>query len=135
MKATIIFSDIDFEGNPVDIRVLHNRESLIQECEQSLKRLGVETIDLYQVHWPGKNSDFGGMMETLLHLKQQGKIRAIGVSNFSTAQIENCLQYGQLDCEQPRYNLLCAISKMIFCRFAASAKWASSSIARWSSAC
>ena len=100
------FSDEDLEGNPVTVRIVHSRESLTTECERSLERLGVETIDLYQVHWPGKNSDFGGMMEILLDLKQQGKIRAIGVSNFSSSQMDNCLGHGPLDCCQPKYNLL-----------------------------
>ena len=100
------FKNVDLKGDPVTLRSLLTRESLTLECERSLERLGIDTIDLYQIHWPGSRADFGEAMETLLDLKQQGKIRSIGVSNFSAAMMENCFSYGPLDCNQPKYNLL-----------------------------
>ena len=65
--------------------------SLRQECESSLRRLQVETIDLYQMHWPPSDNNQKQLTEaweTLAALKQEGKVRWIGVSNFKTEQFE-----------------------------------------------
>lgn len=83
---------------------------VIDACEQSLRRLQTEVIDLYQIHWPAGafGSDLvpiGETMAALNQLKDQGKIRAIGVSNFSRAQIEEAAQYGRIDSLQPPYSL------------------------------
>ena len=92
------------------------------EIELSLNRLKTDVIDLYQVHWPDTQTPFEETMQTLLDLKQAGKIRAIGVSNFSVEQMERCLTVGArsprpkspliaggetppLLCAQPPYNL------------------------------
>ncbi|HEY9906313.1 MAG TPA: aldo/keto reductase [Thermosynechococcaceae cyanobacterium] len=85
-------------------------DQVIQACENSLKNLKTEYIDLYQIHWPSGsfNSETVPIEETmgaLNHLKQQGKIRAIGVSNFSRAQLEEAAQYGRIDSLQPPYSL------------------------------
>lgn len=76
------------------------------ECEASLQRLGVERIDLYQLHWPGPQPipETAGACAALL---EAGKIRAIGVSNFSVAQLEEWLATGvPLHCVQPPYSIL-----------------------------
>ena len=90
----------------------HNlkREKVFEACERSLKNLGTDRIDLYQIHWPSGSfgSDVVPIEETmgaLNELKQQGKIRAIGVSNFSRAQIEEAAQHGRVDSLQPPYSL------------------------------
>lgn len=82
------------------------REALFAEVEASLKRLQTDYIDLYQVHWPDQNTPIEETMQALLDLKQQGKIRAIGVSNFDVDQMKQCMAVGQLDCLQPPYSLL-----------------------------
>lgn len=83
---------------------------VIECCEHSLKNLRTDYIDLYQIHWPAGsfNSEVVPIEETmnaLNHLKKQGKIRAIGVSNFSKTQLEEASQYGRIDSLQPPYSL------------------------------
>ncbi len=85
-------------------------DKVVEACERSLKNLGTDRIDLYQIHWPA--GTFGTeeipIEETigaLTALKEQGKIRAIGVSNFSRAQLEEAAQYGRIDSLQPPYSL------------------------------
>jgi aryl-alcohol dehydrogenase-like predicted oxidoreductase len=63
-------------------------DSIRRECEASLRRLRVETIDLYQVHWPDPNQDIEEGWATLAALKKEGKVRHIGVSNFKVAQMK-----------------------------------------------
>ena len=86
------------------------RDQVIEACERSLKNLGTDRIDLYQIHWP--SGSFGTevvpieeTMGAMTQLKEQGKIRAIGVSNFSRAQIQDAAQYGRIDSLQPPYSL------------------------------
>jgi myo-inositol catabolism protein IolS len=85
-------------------------QQVMEACENSLKRLQTDYIDLYQIHWPSGafNSEIVPIEETmkaLNDLKQQGKIRAIGVSNFSRNQLAEAMQYGRIDSSQPPYNL------------------------------
>ncbi|MBD0336682.1 MAG: aldo/keto reductase, partial [Cyanobacteria bacterium Co-bin13] len=85
-------------------------DQVISACENSLKRLQTDYIDLYQIHWPAGsfNSEIVPLEETmgaLTQLKDQGKIRAIGVSNFSRSQLQEAMQYGPIDSLQPPYSL------------------------------
>ena len=94
-------------------KVFANRlayDKVIASCEQSLKDLSTDWIDLYQIHWPAgafgsKKVPIEETMRALTDLKQQGKIRAIGVSNFSRGQIAEAMQYGRIDSLQPPYSL------------------------------
>jgi len=85
-------------------------EKVFKACHKSLKDLGTDYIDLYQIHWP--SGSFGSKkipieesMSALNKLKEEGKIRAIGVSNFSRDQIAEAAQYGQIESLQPPYSL------------------------------
>ncbi|MGE5658808.1 MAG: aldo/keto reductase [Actinomycetota bacterium] len=83
---------------------------VIEACERSLQNLKTDYLDLYQIHWPSGtwNSEAVPIAETmsaLNQLKEQGKIRAIGVSNFSRDQIAEAAQYGRIDSLQPPYSL------------------------------
>jgi aryl-alcohol dehydrogenase-like predicted oxidoreductase len=83
---------------------------VIEACHRSLKNLGTDVIDLYQIHWPAgsfrsKAVPIEETMDALNQLKDQGKIRAIGVSNFSRRQLEEASQYGRIDSLQPPYSL------------------------------
>ena len=85
-------------------------DQVIEACDRSLKNLNTDYIDLYQIHWPAGafNSEKVPIAETmsaLNQLKEQGKIRAIGVSNFNRAQLEEAAQYGRIDSLQPPYSL------------------------------
>ena len=81
-------------------------DSIRYECEQSLLRLGVDVIDIYQCHWPDATTPLEDTMEVLLDLQRQGKIRAIGVSNFTVQMMETCLKCGPIVSDQPPYSLL-----------------------------
>ncbi|MEN9216093.1 MAG: aldo/keto reductase [Gloeomargarita sp. HHBFW_bins_162] len=85
-------------------------DQVITACENSLKRLHIEVIDLYQIHWPSGswNSPVVPIAETmsaLVTLQEQGKIRAIGVSNFNLTQLQEAQQYGVISSLQPPYSL------------------------------
>jgi aryl-alcohol dehydrogenase-like predicted oxidoreductase len=76
-----------------------------QEVEDSLKRLRTDVIDLYQVHWPDLETPFETTAAVLAALRQEGKIREIGVSNFSPAQMDAFRAAAPLAAAQPPYNL------------------------------
>ena len=94
------------DGTPCTIYGNGRPESIREECERSLVRLQTDVIDLYQVHWPDPSWPLDDTMETLLGLQAEGKIRAIGVSNFDTGMIALCQTRGRVDSVQPRYNAL-----------------------------
>nr|WP_153824810.1 aldo/keto reductase [Polyangium spumosum] len=86
------------------------RAKVIEACERSLRNLATDRIDLYQIHWPA--GSFGSepvpieeTMGALLELQAQGKIRAIGVSNFNRSQLEAACRVGRVDSLQPCYSL------------------------------
>ncbi|MBK5401460.1 aldo/keto reductase [Pseudomonas sp. TH39(2020)] len=78
---------------------------LTQEVEDSLRRLGTDAIDLYQIHWPDLETPFEETALALEKLRLAGKIRAIGVSNFSPAQMDAFRAVARVDAVQPPYNL------------------------------
>ncbi len=78
---------------------------LMEEVDASLKRLGTERIDLYQVHWPDPAVPFEQTMSALLKARDQGKIRYIGVSNFSLDQLREIRKAGEVVSLQPPFNM------------------------------
>jgi methylglyoxal reductase len=81
-------------------------ESIRYEIEQSLRRLDTDYVDLYQTHWQDSTTHISAIMKTLLDLKQEGKIRAIGVSNCSVSQLKQYQNTGSVDSAQEKYNML-----------------------------
>ena len=81
-------------------------ESIRKECEDSLRRLKVDVIDLYQIHWPQPDEDVEEGWTELTRLKEQGKVRWIGVSNFNATQIKRAMQIAPVTSLQPPYSLL-----------------------------
>jgi aryl-alcohol dehydrogenase-like predicted oxidoreductase len=81
-------------------------KSLSQELDSSLRRLGVEVIDLYQIHWPNPEEEIEEGWETLARFKQQGKVRWIGVSNFSVDQMKRAQAIAPITSLQPPYSML-----------------------------
>ncbi len=82
------------------------RDSVRKECEDSLRRLKLDAIDLYQIHWPEPEEDIEEGWETLARLKEEGKVRWIGLSNFSVSQMERIAKIAPITSLQPPYNLL-----------------------------
>lgn len=94
----------DEDGKPVH-RYL-GPESIRYEIEQSLRRLNTDHIDLYQTHWQDATTPIEETMKTLLDLKREGKIRAIGASNCTVDHLEAYRKVGPLDCAQEKYSML-----------------------------
>jgi aryl-alcohol dehydrogenase-like predicted oxidoreductase len=82
------------------------RDSVKRECEESLHRLQMDTIDLYQIHWPRPDEDIEEGWEAMAELKEEGKVRHIGVSNFDVEQMERIQKIAPVETLQPPYNLL-----------------------------
>jgi aryl-alcohol dehydrogenase-like predicted oxidoreductase len=80
--------------------------SLQEEIEDSLRRLRVDAIDLYQIHWPNPEDEIEEGWEMLAKLKEQGKVRYIGVSNFNVAQMKRIQKIAPITSLQPPYSLL-----------------------------
>jgi aryl-alcohol dehydrogenase-like predicted oxidoreductase len=81
-------------------------ESIRQECEASLRRLKVDVIDLYQIHWPFPQEDIEEGWTEMVRLKEQGKVRHIGVSNFDSEQMKRAQKIAPIVSLQPPYSIL-----------------------------
>lgn len=81
-------------------------DSIRRECEASLRRLKVEQIDLYQIHWPEPDEDIEEGWGALAQLKKEGKVRWIGVSNFSAEQMKRIAPIAPITSVQPPYSML-----------------------------
>jgi aryl-alcohol dehydrogenase-like predicted oxidoreductase len=82
------------------------RDSIRRECENSLRRLGVDAIDLYQIHWPDPDADIEEGWTTMAELQSEGKVRWIGVSNFNVQQMERAQRIARITSLQPPYSLV-----------------------------
>jgi len=113
-KCGLVWDDRGGRGYFTDedgVAIRRNLEaaSVISECEDSLRRLQTDVIDVYQCHWPDPEPDGAPIEETMSALNQlleQGKIRSAGVSNFSAEQMAKCLKHGRINSDQPQYNML-----------------------------
>ncbi len=91
-----------------DRRVVHNlrRDSILREAESSLGRLGIDVIDLYQIHWPNPDADIEEGWSALVELKERGLVRHIGVSNFDLEQLRRVEKIAPVETLQPEYSLI-----------------------------
>ena len=80
--------------------------SIRQECEASLRRLKVDVLDLYQMHWPEPDEDIEEGWQEMVQLKEEGKVRWIGVSNFSAEHMARVSKYGEITSLQPPYSMI-----------------------------
>jgi aryl-alcohol dehydrogenase-like predicted oxidoreductase len=89
-------------------RVIHSlsRESILREAADSLKRLGVDAIDLYQIHWPMPEEDIEEGWAAFAALKDEGLVRHIGVSNFDVEQLRRIQEIAPVETLQPQYSLI-----------------------------
>jgi aryl-alcohol dehydrogenase-like predicted oxidoreductase len=103
------FETADGKKGPIKLYRNSRPDSLRLEVEASLRRLGMERIDLLQIHWPDPTTPIAESIGALLELREEGKLREIGVSNFSPAQMDEAraaLGDVPLASDQPKYNLL-----------------------------
>ena len=99
-KCSLVWDD---EG---DISNVLEKDSVKRECEESLRRLQTDVIDLYQIHWPNPDKDIEEGWEAMAELKDEGKVRHIGVSNFDVSQMERIGERAPVETLQPPYNML-----------------------------
>jgi aryl-alcohol dehydrogenase-like predicted oxidoreductase len=82
------------------------RDSILREADASLARLGLDSIDVYQIHWPNPMADIEEGWAALAELKEQGLVRHIGVSNFDVEQLRRIQQIAPVETLQPQYSLI-----------------------------
>jgi aryl-alcohol dehydrogenase-like predicted oxidoreductase len=97
-KSTMVWDD--------KREVTNSQKQIRSECEASLRRLQVEAIDLYQVHWPKPDEHIEEGWSVMADLQQEGKVRWIGVSNFSIAQMERAMKIAPITSQQPPYSMI-----------------------------
>jgi aryl-alcohol dehydrogenase-like predicted oxidoreductase len=86
--------------------ITNNLKQIHREVDDSLRRLQVEAIDLYQIHWPKPDEDIEEGWTAMADLQRQGKVRWIGVSNFSVSQMERAIKIAPITSNQPPYSML-----------------------------
>jgi len=89
-----------------EIRSVLKADSIRRECEASLRRLKVDAIDLYQLHWPDPEPDIEEGFTEVVRLKEEGKVRWIGLSNFNPAQMDRCRKIAPFASLQPSYSAI-----------------------------
>jgi aryl-alcohol dehydrogenase-like predicted oxidoreductase len=94
------------EGPGRSVAFSLQRDSVLREAEASLRRLRVDAIDLYQIHWPRPEEEIEEGWGALAELKQQGLVRHIGVSNFDVSQLRRIQQIAPVETLQPEYSLI-----------------------------
>ncbi|MDO6438444.1 aldo/keto reductase [Cyclobacterium sp. 1_MG-2023] len=105
-KGTLVFNSKDGSGKDIGIYKYAGKESIIQECEDSLKRLGTDYIDLYQLHWPDVTTPIEETMEAVAELIKQGKVRYAGVCNYNAEQMTEAEKYIDLASNQVPYSMV-----------------------------
>jgi aryl-alcohol dehydrogenase-like predicted oxidoreductase len=102
-KCSLVWDESDHSAPP---RRVGTPANLRREVEASLRRLQVERIDLYQMHWPADDTPLEVYWRTLLDLKREGKVRALGLSNHNAAQLEAAERLGHVDSLQPPFSAI-----------------------------
>jgi aryl-alcohol dehydrogenase-like predicted oxidoreductase len=105
-RGDFAFDTKDNDGNPVQLRKYASKQSVINECEDSLRRLKTDYIDLYQIHWPDSTTPVRETMEAVQKLLEQGKIRAAGVCNYSVDLMEKAEDILHLASNQVPYSMV-----------------------------
>lgn len=105
-KGDFAFKSKDNSGRPIDIYKYAGKESVIKECEDSLRRLRTDYIDLYQIHWPDKTTPLSETFEAVERLIEQGKVRYAGVCNFDAKLVEETSKLIPLVSDQIPYSMV-----------------------------
>lgn len=105
-QGTLAFNSKDNDGNDIAIHKYAGRESIIKECEDSLRRLKTDYIDLYQIHWPDVTTSIEESMTTVAKLIEQGKVRYAGVCNYDAEQVKEASKYIDIVSNQVPYSMV-----------------------------
>lgn len=105
-KGEFYFKSKDTKGKDIDVFKHAGKESIIEECENSLRRLGTDYIDLYQIHWHDSTTAIGETMEAVAQLIKQGKVRYAGVCNYNAAQLQEAQKHVTLVSDQVPYSMI-----------------------------
>ncbi|WP_254561358.1 aldo/keto reductase [Dyadobacter diqingensis] len=105
-KGDLAMHSKDNAGKAIDIYKYAAKDSIIQECEESLKRLGTDYIDLYQIHWHDKTTPIEETMEAVSLLIKQGKVRHAGVCNYDANLMREAAKYINLVSDQVPYSMV-----------------------------
>ncbi len=105
-KGDFAFSSKNNNGEDIDIYKYAGKESIIKECEDSLRLLGTDYIDLYQIHWPDSTTPIAESMEAVSRLIEQGKVRYAGVCNYNAEQMAEAEKYITLASDQVPYSMV-----------------------------
>lgn len=105
-KGEFYFTSMANDGSDVHMHKYASKESVIEECENSLRRLGTDYMDLYQIHWHDPTTPIEETMEAVYQLKKQGKIRYAGVCNYSVEHMKKAEQTIELVSNQVPYSML-----------------------------
>ncbi len=104
--GSFYFKSTDNAGKPIDLYRWASRQSIMEECEASLRRLGTEYIDLYQIHWPDSTTPAEETMGALQRLLEEGKVRHAGVCNYDVAQMQEAEKHLTLLSDQVPYSMV-----------------------------
>lgn len=105
-KGVLGFKSKDINGKDIDIYKYAGKDSIIKECENSLRRLNTDYIDLYQIHWPDVTTPIAETMEAVEQLIEQGKVRYAGVCNYNAAQVKEAQEHINLASNQVPYSMV-----------------------------
>ena len=101
----VIATKVGLDWDENNVKRDSSKRRILKELDDSLKRLNTDYIDIYQIHWPDKDTPIGESAEAMLELYNSKKIRAIGVSNYSPLQMDKFREYAPLHTSQPPFNL------------------------------
>ncbi|HEY1021808.1 MAG TPA: aldo/keto reductase [Flavisolibacter sp.] len=105
-QGEYFFDSADNDGKPLRIYKWASKEKVMKECEDSLRRLQTDYIDLYQIHWPDNTTPIAETFEAVQRLIEQGKVRAAGVCNYDVEKVSQALRTIQLASNQAPYSMI-----------------------------
>ncbi len=105
-KGEYYFQSKNNQGETIDLYKYSGKESVIEECENSLRRLGTDYIDLLQIHWADPTTPIQETMEAVGKLIKNGKVRYAGVCNYDVSQLEEATKYVDVVSDQVPYSML-----------------------------
>lgn len=105
-EGEYFFDSVDNDGKPFKMYKWASKKKIFQECEDSLRRLKTDYIDLYQIHWPDATTPISETFEAVQQLIDQGKVRAAGVCNYDVQQVDEALRTIQIASNQVPYSMI-----------------------------